>query len=318
MVDSLFISNSKMELRKLLTFLVAGIVIVLALDFMIGSGMDWLYGRMKGGERARADYAIRKSNADVYVMGSSRALHHYVPSILADSLKETVYNAGRPAQTMLYHLTVLKLILKRHTPKIVVLDINEDEFVFEPRKHDLLNVFLPYYRSEEIVREQVDRINPGYRYLRWSHVLPYNSSVFAILYRSLIGRDDRNLDNGYIPKIGTSSSIIGKYPGCQKPFVADTSMIRAFQEFAGICLKNKIQLIIVISPRFETSDCARKDLALVFSETKKAKVPLLDFSTDESYISNPNFMYDIPHLNREGSIKFTREIGSRIKGLKYK
>lgn len=304
-----------MELRKFFIFLLGGVTIVLTLDFLIGSGMEWLYGKMRSGERARADYAIRKSNADVYVMGSSRALHHYVPAILADSLESTVYNAGRPAQTMLYHLTVLKLILKRHTPKIVVLDMNEDEFVYEPRKHDLLNVFLPYYRSEEIVRTQMDRLNPGYRYLSWSHVLPYNSSIFAILYRSLIADKELSIDRGYVPKTGIRSTAIGKYPGCEKSFMIDTAMIRSFKEFAEVCLINKIQLFVVISPRFETSDCARKDLKLVYAEARKAKVPFLDFSTDKKYIGNPDFMYDVPHLNREGSVEFTREVSGKLKKL---
>src|SRR5687768_4428964 len=99
-----------MELRKTGLLIAKGLLILLALDFLFGLALDHFHSRMRGGERARAYYALNESTAEVYVFGSSRALYHYNPLILQDSLNMTVYNAGRSAQTILYHLPVLKMI----------------------------------------------------------------------------------------------------------------------------------------------------------------------------------------------------------------
>ncbi len=302
-----------MEIKRLARFLLLSLVTVVVIDFLVGTGLSYLYGQMQGGERARANEAITQSIADVYVMGSSRALHHYIPSIISDSLGCSVYNAGRPAQTMLYQRTLLELILRRHTPKLIVLDINEDEFVYEERKHDLLNVFLPYYRDEPAVRHEIDRINPGYKWLRWSFILPYNSSVFAVLYRSIWGRPDSGYDRGFVPKIGKKAQTKGLYNACERKFIIDTVMVSAFREFVSLCKSRDIQLVVFVSPRFEVRTCEREDLKFVKNKLELMSIPLFDLSEEHRYIDNLAFMYDIPHLNLEGASAFSMEVGSRLK-----
>jgi len=304
------------DLKRLLIFLLLGGALVLTIDFGLGAFLGVMYGKMKGGERARAHYAIRQSHAKVYVFGSSRAAFHYDPRVLEDSLKLPAYNAGRPAQTVLYHLPVLRMILARNKPEVVILDINENEFVKEVRKYDLLNSLLPYYHADERVRETIDIVKPGYRYFSWSHSLPYNSSLFAIFYRSLISPGDREEIAGYTPMKGHKDTVPDTLQNCHDRPVYDPLIIGAFHNFVALCRENSIRLVVVTSPRFVVPMCPGPDLLRVQEEIKKAGVEYLDFTKKDKYVKNLDYMFDDAHLNELGATEFSRDIAGYLKGKK--
>ena len=57
-------------------------------------------------------------DADFVMMGTSRCNSHYVPSILADSLRLTVYNGGVDASGCIFaHYFLLQQLLRHHSPK---------------------------------------------------------------------------------------------------------------------------------------------------------------------------------------------------------
>lgn len=300
------------DVKKLLFFFGKTIVLVLVMDFALGLLLETLYANMSEGERGRANEAVLRSHAEVYVFGSSRALHHYNPAIIADSLHAAVFNAGRPAQTMLYHLTLLKMIMKRQKPAAVILDINEDEFVYEERKYDLLNTLLPYYRSDVDVRETIDKIKPGYKYFAWLHTLPYNSAVLAVAYRTIVGASDQKAEEGYTPKRGQRQSSPDVLDNC-RDITPDSVMIETFREFVSLCRVNKISLWVVVSPRFATFKCPRNDFAWVKSEVQKSGVPFIDFSANPRFVDHHELMYDGPHLNEQGAALFSSEIAHLVK-----
>ena len=152
------------EYKRFLIFLAKAVVIVLCIDFVLGIGLKYAYDHMKSGERARANFVVHESKADVVIFGSSRALYHYHSNLIGDSLGKVVYNAGRPAQSILYHNAMLKMMLKRHHPQMVILDINENEFVYEKRKYDIMSSLLPYYNQDADVHALINSVKPVRRF----------------------------------------------------------------------------------------------------------------------------------------------------------
>ena len=67
--------------------------------------------------------ALFNKKADVLVLGSSRANHHYVSSMFKDSLGLSCYNAGRDGHDILYAYMIFQSFLERNMPKMVVIDI---------------------------------------------------------------------------------------------------------------------------------------------------------------------------------------------------
>ena len=95
--------------------------------------MRYFYFKETNGREYRAAYAIEKEKADVVVFGASRAYRHYVPDIIEDSLKMSCYNTGNYGHTILYSYATLKVILKRYTPKLIILDVEAEDFKVETR-----------------------------------------------------------------------------------------------------------------------------------------------------------------------------------------
>lgn len=71
----------------------------------------------------KTPFTIEKVDADVVVIGSSKASHHYVPQMLEDSLGMTAYNCGHDGCFFLYQNCIINMILDRYTPKMILWDI---------------------------------------------------------------------------------------------------------------------------------------------------------------------------------------------------
>lgn len=299
------------EYGKLLKFLAVGCVLVFLLDQLLGETLRYLERNMRGGERARTYNAVHRANADVFVFGSSRALYHYSPAVMRDELDMEVYNAGRSAQTVLYHLPLLKMILKRHIPKLVILDINEDEFVADQQKYDIVNFLLPYYNEDPSVRSIIDEVRPHYKYFSWSKALPYNSSAISMLWRT-IHPLEKGSEDGYSPVFGRRTRIDSITQNCGQRYYFDSRIEHAFDEFVGTCQVNRIPLLVIVSPRTMKFACEREDFARVKAAAIRTHVPFLDLSSSEKYRDHPEWMHDSAHLNNVGSSEFSKEIASYL------
>jgi hypothetical protein len=297
------------EFRRFFLFMVLSICILVGSDFVIGKFLDRSFNGLKYGERARGNFAITRSVADVYVFGSSRALGHYNSNVISDSLNLIAYNAGRPAQSLFYHLAVFKSILKRKTPKIVILDLNENELQYDKKKYELLSSLLPFYKKDKDIRQLINSIRPGYKYFGWSNILPYNSSVFSVTTRNFLPVKKSEIDsNGFVPYRGRRGFEIDSVENCNQRFNHDPKLIEALEEFVKICRAKKIHLIVAISPRFVHYQCEPPGLILLKEEFRKQQIPFYDFSRDQQFVTNPEYMYDEAHLNFEGSLAYTNRI----------
>ena len=297
----------KGELKKLLFYFSKAIIIIICIDFVLGFILSSLFEKIEGREVSRTRYVIKECKADVIVLGSSRALNHYHPKLIGDSLRLSVYNAGIEIQNILYHATILKLIVKRHKPSIVILDINENELIFEQVKYDKLNTLLPYYNSFYEVRETVDLVNPHYRFFSWLSILPYNSYFFTILSRSIFNQKNKTDLNGYISRPGHYNHAIETENNCHD-LIFDSKLQNALIESIEFCKENSIKLYVFISPRFRNYSCKRMDLIKVKEVIKSMKMPVYDFSNDEKYKSNPSLFSDQDHLNVDGSMEFSKDV----------
>ena len=116
----LFMVVSKMKKFILHILLFFGIVTVV--DVTAGFAFKHLQSIAGGGTGAEY-YVCKEGSEDVLVMGSSRASHHYVSRILADSLGMTCYNGGQDGNGIVMQYGRWKMISKRHVPKVLIYDI---------------------------------------------------------------------------------------------------------------------------------------------------------------------------------------------------
>ncbi len=298
------------ELKKLIRFGTFAIVILFGIDLVTGRILGALYDRMTVGEKARANYFIKSDKSEIIIFGSSRALYHYHSGLISDSLKMTTYNAGRSNQSILYHTTLLKCIVKRHKPKVVVLDLQADEFVYNRRKYERLSALLPYYKLDGDVSAIYNTVRPGYKYFAWSHSLPYNSSVFATLYRGTTSGRDNDINGFMIRKGKVSSALTDKENNCGENLTMDSILIQSFEDFHKICQDANIELVVNISPEFSRYVCERKEFTILKNEIRKRGVLVNDCT---EVFENERMFADKTHLSLDGAIEYSNMVVETLK-----
>jgi len=279
-------------------FIIVGLFVV---DRIGGVGMSWVNGHTKDVLGPKLQYLRQDIHEDVVLMGASRCHHHYLPSILSQTLRMSVYNAGIGGSNNIFsHYMVLCHILARHTPKIICLEVMTTDYCQQSDAFNALSFFAPLFGYNESA-DSIYRLTGYYYKYHLSHLYRYNAKASSNLLGLVLNRQSGN-DNGYIPLPKPN-----QFP--KKPTIEearndiDSLKIRYIQRFADICHERGIKLIFMVSPKFTTVDSSHynilKDIA------KKNGIPFLDYHTCRLYHNHAEYFKDISHLWDEGARLFS-------------
>ena len=322
---SLSISNSesmgmsfKISKRKeYLSFLLKAIrliAVVFLCDLLIGGIIKHFYFHQKYGRQYRAYYTIEKTNADILIFGSSRAFNHYRPDIFESRLKKTCYNSGSPGQFILYDYATLKAVLKRYTPKLIILDLMPGSlFVeqFDGNSYERLSFLFPYYKEHEEMRPILELKGQYEKFKLLSSVYPFNSSVIYTTAGCLELKRFKELnrtDKGYQATYAVwnkPSQIIHS----DRTARLDSVKINIYNQFIDECRNSGTELLIACSPRLDTYKGDDESLILAKKIAREKNVKFLDFTNDTFFVRHPElFAYDPIHLNHEGAGIFCNRV----------
>jgi hypothetical protein len=297
-------------IKKLITNLAIVIIVVLVLDFAIGRTLRYFYFKETSGFHFRTSYAMESATDEILIFGSSRANHHYVPEVLQDSLKMSLYNTGRDGNGILFQMALLQSVLKRYVPKLIILDFFED--IGKNRKdYDRLAALLPYYRTHEEVRKTIGLRSSFEKIKLFSEIYPFNSQILSIAIGNLEMNKDRFTDiKGYVPLTGELQDNIPVVN--EQKFEVDSVKLNAFREFICLAKESDTKIVVIYSPIFrnyeknpETEICSRI--------CKEENVPYWDFSKDTLFLNHNHLFRDIYHLNFTGAKIFSELIVEKIK-----
>lgn len=296
------------EVKKIAKYLGIFIVCLIVFDVLFGFAMDRLWNNMPDtvSQTARTNTYLNRVEADVIILGSSRASHHYVPSILEDSLGMSVYNCGMEGMDLIYCDAVLDAIVKRHTPKIVILDMAES--YLKGKDKGRLDGLTPYIKSNPYISSIIKELKGNAFYaLKLCNMYRYNDKFLNAVstYRSV-----PDTERGYSPIFG-ESSLVGEEPQiltALKDSEVDKTEESHLIHLINICKTNGICLYIVWSPRYNRNESL--SMAYTSSLCGRFDVEFLDFS--ESMIDNPEEFFDDGHLLDEGAKIFTEELTTRL------
>ena len=278
-----------------------------------GTGMIFkhFYFRQGSGVGYLTTYSIDNTTADILVFGSSRANHSYVPEIFEENLHSTFYNAGRDGTYILHNYAILKSVLRRYSPKIVIFDIRPEDIEYIVKEYEALSLLLPYYNISEI-KPVIDMKSPFERFKSVSASYAYNSLIFQIAMGNLgSGKDRVSVSKGYVPifkKLEDRSIDTSRISPCN----ADKNKINALNDIILTCRQKNIDLYFVNSPTWRIM----KDNSLCYNEwagfSSQNGINYYDMSNLPVFINNPQYFSDIYHLNDEGARIFSTLITSNI------
>lgn len=289
---------------------------IYASDQILGGMLRNYYFSTKSGDYYRTTYSMDSTKAEIIILGSSRASHHYIPSMIEDSIKMTCYNTGRDGNFLLFNYAVFKSIIKRYSPKVLVLDINTGELIKEHDNYEALSTLLPYYFYKPELKNIIELRSPFEKYKMLSAVYPFNSTIVT-LAKSHLGSYNDTKNKGYLPLFGTSLSVSQK-PNNQitqkKNEIIDTLKMNVIDSIAFICKEKKILFFVVQSPRFSEVKQTKLDSAIE-NILKIHKAQYWNFVNDSLYMSSPTLFKDAAHLNNDGAKIFTEMIVSKFKQM---
>jgi len=283
------------------------LLIVFLLDFSIGSILRYFYFKQETGRQFRATNAIEKTTADVLIFGSSRAYHHYVPSIMEDSLNHSCYNTGSPGQFILYNYATLQAVLKRYSPKLIVFDVSIGDLSEGKESYDRLSFLLPYYKDHPEIRSVVELKGPLEKYKLISSIYPFNSAFLMITGGNMSYFKKKSVDmKGYKPlERNWNKPLSIRSPETYK---LDTIKEKIFLSFIEDCRNAGTKLLLVCSPNFVKYNKPDYSIAVMKKYALNKNITFLDFTNDTSFINHPDLFDDPGHLNAAGSVIFTKKI----------
>ncbi len=294
--------------QKLVVFL----IIVKILDILVGQTLRHFYFTQTSGLEYRTTYSMEKTTADMLVLGSSRANHHYPPEVFEKRFHTSFYNAGRDGEYIFYHYAVLKSILTRYTPKVIFLDIRNAEFIAGKDKYDRLSSLLPYYKTHKEIRPIVELKSPYERLKLLSSIYPFNSALFTIAIGNTELNKKRDEDfQGYIPLSRKWKEPIQQNAGGINDAI-DTIQVNTYRAFIADCLTRKIKLFVICSPYFINFINADSSLLIAKTIALQHHVEFLDYSKDTSFTNHPELFDDPSHLNSNGAEIFANKLVDEI------
>jgi hypothetical protein len=285
-------------------------VIIVGGDFLLGKVLRYFYFKQESGLLYRTTYAMEVTHSDALIFGSSRANHHYHPTVMEQQLGMSTYNTGRDGNFILYNTAVLKSILKRYTPKVILLDLDVYTFNESPENYDRLSSLLPYYKTHEEIRDIVELKSPFEKIKLQSGVYPFNSLVFKIAVGNTEMNKARKASlNGYVALTATHKKDIQEYNIEEK---IDSQLVKSFTSFITSAKAAGSKVYVVVSPiyyqykRSQTIELAR-------SICQNNGVAFWDYSRDTTLQQHRDWFADRVHLNDEGAQYFTKIIAEKIK-----
>lgn len=283
------------------------------IDVSLGHLFKYWHGKITSGDIGKANYIANYANEDVLIFGSSRAELHYNPTIFTDSLGLSSYNCGAKGMGSVVAWARLSMILERHLPKIVILDVLPGVDIYESDKYVYLGALKTYYDKHGI-HEIFDDIDKNEKYKMLCQTYRYNS-IFNTYMKDLfhpfsqISKPDSLY--GFRPqegKIDPELIVLNKEYQPQKVDSVKLKYLNRFIETA----KNTL-FVVVISPFWTGMDS--KELAPIKELCKKNNVPFFDFSNDKKYKFNNELFMDRAHLNTKGANEFTKDLIIKLRPI---
>ncbi len=295
-------------LKKLIVF----IIILVCLDYLVGSILKKYYFLQQNSDDSRTTFVINDVTSDILILGSSRATYHYDTPMIEDSLKMSAYNGGRIASQVFYYYGMVQSVLKRYHPKLIVLDIIPYEFEPSSDSYERLSCLLPYYDGHPELREICELRGRFEKYKLLSKIYPYNSKLFFSL-KTMFNVKQKTADEskikGYYP-VEKVFKVTKKYVTPSNEI--DSLKLSYFKKILADCKQANVKLVVCVSPIFIQYASTPKSIAITKQLCELNKVPFYDYSTSKIF-DDEKYYSDYHHLNRLGATLYTRMVLSHLK-----
>lgn len=286
------VKSKKEKIISIIGFIIllAVLTVILSLFFKPNNPMDYADKRMASGYRV---YDEPQNTLDVLFLGHSAVFAGVSPMEIYSKYGFTSFDCSFALQMPWDSANFLKEILKKQSPKVVVMDV--DSVFYDINREDIRK-----YYNEAIKQNKFPLLN---NHVAWKDWFPqpikrgrdYNKG-FAVDY---VGKK---------PYTGkwTFNQTDQRYPTTQE-------FIQGLDEVVRICKEQDIQLHLVEIPNKTRWTYSKYNTICDYA--KKHGVPFTDFTQEEKSIGldwTNDTKDQGDHLNRYGAIKMSNYLGKML------
>lgn len=295
-------------MKKYILHIIIFFAAVALIDTAFGMVCQYLVSHAKGGDSYNHYYIAKECDKDILIFGSSRAMHHYVPKVLEDSLGMSAYNCGVEANGIVLLYSRLLMMTNRYTPKVIIYDIHYGVDV-APDDNLLYLGWQKRFYDEPGVKEVFELVNPSEKFKMYSQLYRYNGSFVALM-----------MDNIH----PISEVAYGGYRAVQEqmtyePIITcptqstewDPVKKECMLRFVNLCRERDIKLILAFSPRYGgiPPECD----SLIREFARENGLLLMHHYADSRFCHNKSYFSDAIHLNNTGANAYTATFASELK-----
>ena len=296
-------------MKKFILHILLFFVLVAVVDLAAGCVFHYLQANKAKGGTESEYYICNELQEDVLIMGSSRAAHHYVAKMFADSLGMSCYNGGQDGNGIVMQYGRWKMISKHHLPKIIIYDI-EPSFDLSGNDNTRYIDRLKPFADDKDVIGYIAGLFPMERLKLQSRMYRYNYKFLEIMSDCVRPGD---VNKGYKPNYGHIREEMIKDVQNEEPIqlsqidsVKKDCLIKLITEAKG----KGIKVVLVSSPYCK--GYRKVDMSPIAELAKEYDVLFWDYS-DSEIQNNPDWFADRMHLNDEGAKVFTKDLIQRIR-----
>lgn len=294
-------------MKKFIFNILIFFAIVSGIDVIAGITCNYLESHAKGGDTYREYYAFMKSNENILIYGSSRAIHHYIPKLITDSTKQTCFNCGLDGNGIIFQYGRYKVMTNRYTPDIIIYDI---EPAFDLNKDDKLKYLngLKAFYDEPGVDSIFWDVSYIERYKMFSKLYRYNTK-FIQMASDNIRPLQKISKGGYKPLYGEIDYNIEWSDDPE--YEIDTLKLKYFESMILSTKERGIKLIFVASPKYRA--LSSDSMTPIKQLCNKYDIQFLDYYCDNRFVNNASLFQDSHHLNDNGASRFTNILIDTLK-----
>lgn len=301
-------------MKKFLVSLFTILVLFFAIDRIGALAMSECMKRTNAKAEVKIRYIADGIDEDVVLLGTSRCIHHYVPSIITDSIHKSVYNGGISDSDNIYaHYILLNLMLIHHRPEVVCLELMPKDYSIQTDDpFGKISFFAPWIGRSAAADSVYMEAGTYWNYVV-SHLYRYNAKGVEAL-GGMISNHRYGEDNGYFTIEGTHNKSLTMEKEVS-PNGVDSLKLAYLQRFINLCHKDNIKLVFTFSPRYSTTP--QGFYAPLMDIAAKNGVPCLDYHTSGLFHDHPEYFRDNGHMLENGAKAFSAIFAGDLKRLHY-
>jgi len=288
---------------------------LIVIDGGAGIVFSYMVAHAKGGDNGRNNYICDQADEDVLVFGSSRAIHHYNPKIIADSLGMTCYNCGQDGNGSILNYGRLQLIYQRYCPQIIIYDVMPKYDLLAGEDNRRFLGWLRAYYNRPGIADIFKDIDSTEKYKMLSYMYRYNTKFIQIVSDYISPKWCEEYQ-GYRP-LNKEMDIMKIRTNGKNTKILEFDEVKTgyLKRFIELSLSHDVKVVVVISPIYMGMDV--KELSPIVEYCNENDVLLIDYSNHPKYLYNNQYFCDGGHMNAKGADEFSKDLTKEIK-LKIK